>query len=235
MWASITLPLMGLDVIPKALTARYHIEERWHAAAILSADFPKEFKDIIGCLKQFELVRSEIAVGGGGKTRIAGRFDGYLSKRGWQEKSTQITMAVDGTPKTLNTHSVDLWKNRVAVEVEWNNKDPFFSRDLNAFRLLHELGIISVGVIITRSDELQEVFDSLGYAWDKNYKQWARIGTKYGASTTHWSKLMPRVESGGAGTCPLLLIAISPKCYRDDIPEVEILKSKPSKPPAGAS
>lgn len=226
---------MALDLIPKALTTCYRIEERWHAAAILSADFPNEFRDIIGCLKQFELVRSEIAVGGGGKTRIAARFDGYLTKRGWQEKTTEITMAVDGTPKTMTTHGVDLWKNRVAVEVEWNNKDPFFSRDLNAFRLLHDLGIISVGVIITRSDELQDVFDTLGYVWDKKYKEWAKVGGKYGASTTHWSKLMPRVESGGAGTCPLLLVAITPKCYRDDIPEVAIIKTKPTKPPADSA
>jgi hypothetical protein len=226
---------MGLDIIPKALTKRYHIEERWHAAAILSADFPSEFNDILSCLKQFELVRSEIAVGGGGKTRIAARFDNYLAKRGWAEKSTVITMSVDGTPRTLNTHTVDFWKNRVAVEVEWNNKDPFYSRDLNAFRLLHELGIISVGVIITRSDELQHVFDSLGYVWDKNYKVWAPVGNKYGASTTHWSKLMPRVESGGGGTCPLLLVAIKPGCYRDDIPDRPILKTKPTKPPDGAS
>jgi restriction endonuclease BglII len=224
---------MGLGLIPKSLKPRYYIDERWHAAAILAADFPKEFKDIIECLKQFELVRSEIAEGGGGKTRIARRFDDFLTKRGWQEKVTEITMAVDGTPKTLTTHSVDFWKNKVAVEVEWNNKDPFFSRDLNAFRLLHELGIISVGVIITRSDELQDVFDSLGYVWDKKYKEWARVGGKYGASTTHWSKLMPSVERGGAGTCPLLLVAIKPRCYRDDIPQVAILTTKPSKPPIG--
>jgi hypothetical protein len=86
-------------------------------------------------------------------------------------------------------------------------KIPFFSRDLNAFRLLHELGVIAVGVIITRRDELQGIFDSLG----------RDIGKKYGASTTHWGKLIPRVEAGGAGSCPLLLVGITAKCYRDDL------------------
>jgi Restriction endonuclease BglII len=223
---------VAIELVPKSITDRYHVEERWHSCAILSADFPNEFKNILGCLKQFELVRSEITAGGGGKTRIAARFDQYLVKRGWKEKSTEITMSVDGMQKTLDTHKVDLWKNRVAVEVEWNNKDPFFSRDLNAFRLLHELGIISVGVIITRADELQDLFDSLGWAWDKKNERWAPIGTKYGASTTHWSKLMPRVESGGAGTCPLLLVAIGRASYRDDIPETPLIAKKPSKPPA---
>jgi restriction endonuclease BglII len=131
----------------------------------------------------------------------------------------------------LSTHLVDFWKDRVAVEVEWSNKDPFFARDLNAFRLLHELGIISVGVIITRADALQDLFDELGWAWDRKNKKWGKVGKKYGPSTTHWGKLMPRVESGGAGTCPLLLVAITPECYRDDMPDEPIVSKKPKKPP----
>ena len=78
----------------------------------------------------------------------------------------------------METHAVDLCKGKVAIEVEWNNKDPFFSRDLNAFRLLHDLDVISVGVLITRCDELQEIFDISvgsttrdtrgGSEWDRN-------------------------------------------------------------------
>ena len=126
-------------------------------------------------------------------------------------------MKVNGEQRNFETHKVDFYKSQVAIEVEWNNKDPFFSRDLNAFRLLHDLGVISVGVIITRMDELQGLFDNLGYD-DKGKK----IGLKYGASTTHWSKLMPRVNSGGGGTCPLLLVGITRQCYRDDMPDVPI-------------
>ena len=223
---------MGIDLIPNSLTARYHVEERWHSCAILSVDFPDEFRDIRECLEAFELLRSEVAVGGGGKTRIAARFDDVLVARGWCEKSTSISMTVDGVPKTYDTHKVDLWKNRIAVEVEWNNKDPFFSRDLNAFRLLHELGVISVGVIITRADSLQSLFDDLGFVWDAKNKVWQRVGTKYGQSTTHWSKLIPRVDSGGAGTCPLLLVGIETGCYRDDMPTVPVIAEKPTEPPS---
>ena len=50
----------------------------------------------------------------------------------------------------------------MALELEWNNKDPFFDRDLNNFRLLFELRAIDVGVIVTRATELQAVFDQLG-------------------------------------------------------------------------
>jgi hypothetical protein len=209
--------IVSLDLIPADIRARYEIEERRHACAILASDFPAEFRDILDCLAQFELVRSEIIVGGGGKTRIANRFDDYLKGRGWAEKRTEIQLTVDGEPRRFETHKVDLWRNKVAVEVEWNNKDPFFSRDLNAFRLLHELDVMAAGAIITRSDELQKLFDSLGYDEKKH-----RIGSKYGAATTHWGKLMPRVEAGGGGTCPLLLIGIARACYRDDIPNRQV-------------
>jgi hypothetical protein len=197
---------MALSVIPQATRDKYHIVERRHASAILAQDFPQELQDIIGCLNQFHLVRSEIEAGGGGKSKIANRFDGFLEKRGWVEKSVKVSRTVGDKTTDSETHKVDFCKGRVAVEVEWNNKDPFFSRDLNAFRLLHELDVVSVCVLITRMDELQKIFDGLG----------REIGKKYGASTTHWSKLMPRVEAGGAGACPLLLIGITATCYIDD-------------------
>jgi hypothetical protein len=199
---------MGLEVIPQPTRDRYHIEERRHACAILSVDCAGELKDIVDCLDAFQLLRSEIVVGGGGKTKIAQRFDKFLVARGWKERSIKVGRRIDGQDFDTETHKVDFCKSRVAVEVEWNNKDPFFSRDLNAFRLLHELGAISVGVIITRRDELQDIFDKLG----------EKIGGKYGASTTHWSKLIPRVEAAGAGNCPLLLVGISERCYTDDAP-----------------
>jgi hypothetical protein len=100
---------------------------------------------------------------------------------------------------------VDCFKGRVALEVEWNNKDPFYDRDLNNFRLLFDLRAISVGVIITRCDELQVIFNALGK------------GSSYGASTTHMSKLLPRLEGGSGGGCPILVFGITEKLYVEDV------------------
>ena len=101
------------------------------------------------------------------------------------------------------THKVDCYKNRIALEIEWNNKDPFFDRDLNNFRLLFDLRAISVGVIITRCDALQNIFDTIGR------------GKSFGASTTHMSKLLPRLIGGGGGGCPILVFGIRPTLYLD--------------------
>lgn len=92
----------------------------------------------------------------------------------------------------------------MALEIEWNNKDPFFDRDLNNFRLLFDLRAVSVGVIITRCDELQDIFRKIGR------------GSSYGASTTHMSKLLPKIEGGGAAGCPLLVFGIRASLYLED-------------------
>ncbi len=196
---------MAIEILPGNLRRRYHIEQRRNACAILQIDFPDELRDIIECLDAFELLRSEIEAGGGGKSKIAKRFDDFLWNKGWREKSIKVSRTIEAETVESETHKVDFSKNRIAIEVEWNNKDPFYSRDLNAFRLLHELNVISVGIMITRRDELQAIFNNLG------------VGKKYGASTTHWGKLMPRVQSGGAGSCPLLLIGITKHCYKDNV------------------
>ncbi len=195
---------MAIEILPENLRRRYHIEQRRHACAILR-DFPDELRDIIECLDAFELLRSEIEAGGGGKSKIAKRFEDFLCNKGWRERIFKVGRTIEAETVESETHKVDFHKGRIAVEVEWNNKDPFYSRDLNAFRLLHELNVISVGIMITRRDELQAIFNKLG------------VGEKYGASTTHWGKLMPRVQSGGAGSCPLLLIGITKHCYKDNV------------------
>ena len=36
-------------------------------------------------------------------------------------------------------------------------------------------------------------------------------GSSYGASTTHFGKLKPRIDGRGAGGCPILVFAIKPE------------------------
>lgn len=193
--------IMSLNLIPKELQSKYRFEEREHACAILAKDFPGEWKDLLNCLNSFCLKQSYIIKGGGGLSLIPQTIDGFLQERGWEEKKFDIQIVVDNVSYPTPTHKIDNFKNRVGIEVEWNNKTEFYDRDLNNFRLLHELHVLSVGVIITRESELQEVFDKLG------------IGKKYGPSTTHWNKLIPKVNGGGAGGCPLLLIGLGVACY----------------------
>jgi hypothetical protein len=192
---------MSLASIPTRLTRRYRFQEWNHAAAILAGDFPEQWADLLGCLGDFCLKKSAIVIGGGGRSQIPIELDGYLNARGWAERQFDIGIKVDGNEIDVPTHKIDNFKAGVGIEVEWNNKTEFYDRDLNNFRLLHQLRAVSVGVIITRASELQELFDELG------------IGPKYGNSTTHWNKLVPKINGGGAGGCPVLAIGITKECY----------------------
>lgn len=193
-------------MLPEFIRANYEIHEWRHACAVLCNDFPNEYADIVQVLTDFRWNRSWITVGGGRKSKVAEAIDKALLARSWVEKKFDTEILVDGAKKESPTHSVDCYKNRVALEIEWNNKDPFFDRDLNNFRLLFDLRTVSVGVIITRSDNLQKIFKGMG----------KKIRDKYGSSTTHMSKLLPRVEGGGGGGCPLLVFGITPALYIED-------------------
>lgn len=195
---------MGVELLPQFIRTHYEVHEWKHACAILRHDFPSEWDDLCELLVQFRLKKSWITVGGGRKSKVAEHIDSFLYQREWQEKQFLTQIKVDHATRDAPTHKVDCFKNRVAVEIEWNNKDPFFDRDLNNFRLLFELRAISVGVIITRTDALQGIFDRLGR------------GSSYGSSTTHMAKLLPRIEGGGGGGCPLLAFGISTQLYEED-------------------
>ena len=156
-------------------------------------------------LTKFRLFKSHITIGGGRKSKVAELIDTGLLKKGWVEKNFQTSISVDHVVTESPTHSIDCFKNRIALEIEWNNKDPFFDRDLNNFRLLFDLRAVSVGVIVTRCDELQNIFDELGR------------GSSYGASTTHMTKLLPRIQGGGGAGCPILVFGIRRTLYVEDI------------------
>jgi hypothetical protein len=192
---------MGLSLIPARIRSVYQVAERHHACAILSTDFPSEWKDLLAALSQLKLPRSQILTPGGGKSPISQGINGFFARRAWQEKKFEINVLVDGASTLAPTHHVDYFKNRVAVETQWNNKDPFYDRDLTTFRLLFELNVLSVGVIITRATELQEIFDDLGK------------GQSYGPSTTHMGKLEPKLKNRASGGCPVLAFGMTKKLY----------------------
>jgi hypothetical protein len=192
---------LSKELLPQDIRDSYQIEEKHHACSILKSDFPKEWKDLIDVLRDFRLKRSDILTPGGRKSPISNSIDGLFYEREWLEKSFDIKVTADGVETLAPTHHVDYYKNRVAIETEWNNKDPFYDRDLNAFRLLFDLNVLSVGVIITRADELQELFIEVGKK------------TAAGQSTTHMSKLIPKMNNNSSGGCPVLAIGITKKKY----------------------
>ena len=187
---------MGTEFLPEYILTNDEVHEWKHACAILKSDFPNEWNDLIELLLSFRLKKSWIMEPGGRKSQVSTSIDSFLYERKWIEKEFDTAVMVDEELMESPTHKVDCYKNHIALEIEWNNKDPFFDRDLNNFRLLFDLRAISVGIIITRCDNLQKVFNDIGR------------GSSFGNSTTHMSKLLPRIEGGSGGGCPVLVFGI---------------------------
>lgn len=210
--------MTSVEMLPPALTGLYteairHLYEihDWrNASAILRAVHPCEWDELIAVLGAFRLRRNDIARGGGNKSPVARELDDRFLAFGWRKETfdTKVTVTTRETATTTTydvpTHEVDCFKNRIALEVEWNNKDPFYDRDLNNFRLLFELRAIDLGIIITRTDDLQSIFRMIGR------------GDSFGESTTHLGKLLPKLDGGGAGGCPVIVFGIKPSLYVED-------------------
>ena len=139
---------------------------------------------------------------GNNKSQVTGRLERALNHQGWQEQSFALQIG----DYALQTHKIDCCKDRVALEIEWNNKEPYFDRDLAAFRMMHSFGLIDCAILVTKSTKLLSYMRR--FARDKFFKQ------KFNSST-HLDKLIPREMCGGSGTCPVLCLGITERALRE--------------------
>lgn len=215
--------------IPTDLLERFEFYNYNHALEIITQAFPEEWNEIVECLRKLEITVSDIQEAGGNETNIPKKFDDVLYPYGWQEIKITGDLHIKLYPRRANQrgrfsnnpfderilegyidgHNIDFVKGRVAFDLEWNSKDQTFDRDLLAMRTYYDCDIISVGVIITRAEDLNSVFKTV---LDEDGKP---IIKKYGASTTWMGKLLPRLESRRNGGCPILAVGIKKECVVD--------------------
>lgn len=241
----------GLGMLDRLVAQNFQVDFRSHAKAILSGDFPDVAAQLEEVLVTSTIPIEELIGSGGGEAKGTQRLRNALKQRGWRKHKFVVQRIIDGIEREAQSHEVDHVRTfeggTVALEIEWNNKDPFFDRDLENFKRLHADGAISLGVIITRGSGLQDAMRTLvrRFADEQQIDSHAdmeRIGLsptrrqieevrkrvervknpipfrdawvehfvsdKFGAATTHWSKLEDRVRRGVGNPCPLVLIGL---------------------------
>ena len=229
----------------------FEIEFRSHAQAILSIDFTEVAEQLENVLLSSTIPIEEIIGSGGGETKGTQRLRRALASHEWRKHIFVVQRIIDGIQREAQSHEIDHVKTfdagTIALEIEWNNKDPFFDRDLENFKRLHSDGAISLGIIVTRGSSLHgsmkrlvrrfvdenqvnshDDMERIGLtrtrrqiadvmkrvtrkknpipfrdAWVDHF-----VGDKFGAATTHWSKLQDRVQRGVGNPCPLVLIGL---------------------------
>ena len=137
-----------------------------HAKAILGVDFPDALAELETALARLSIPIAEIVGSGGGEAKGTRRLREALAASHWVKTKFTIEKRINGVPRESISHEVDHVRTFpdgrvVALEIEWNNKDPFFDRDLENFKRLHAEGAISVGIIVTRGASLQDELPTL--------------------------------------------------------------------------
>jgi len=142
-----------------SLTAKgFQVEFYSHATAILQVDFPDALAELESALLGVTIPIEEIIAGGGGEAKGTQRLRRALNAMKWVKTEFTIKKTINGRERESISHEIDHVREFpngiVALEIEWNNKDPFFDRDLENFKRLHADGAISVGVVVTRGRSL---------------------------------------------------------------------------------
>ena len=214
------------EFIKDGLHGKFEFHNYGHALEILNDAFPDEWNEIQECLQKLVITTDDLKKAGGNETNIPKKFDDSLYPKGWREIKITGDLLVKLYPRRANQrgkfsdqpfdekiiegyidgHNIDFVKGKVAFDLEWNSKDQTFDRDLLAFRTYFDCGLIEVGIIVTRSAELNDIFRELD---DENGKP---LMPKYGASTTFMGKLIPRLNSRRNGGCPVLAIGMRKPC-----------------------
>lgn len=213
--------------IAEDLLDRFEFYNYGHALEILHNAFPQEWGELQDCLKGLKLSLADIKRAGGNESPIPKKFDDILYPNGWREIRISGDLTVKKYPRQtaqrrgrfadkpfeteiiegyIDGHNIDFLKNRVAFDLEWNSKDQTFDRDLLAMRTYFDCGLIDVGVIVTRAEDLNDVFKN---ETDENGQLLIK---KYGASTTWMGKLQYRLDSRRNGGCPILAVGIKKGC-----------------------
>lgn len=226
--------------ISAEVRALYDVYSYRHAAAILANSYPGELAEIEKALLTFRITQRDIGMPGGNESVIPKKFSHTLRPFGWVETRIQGDLLVrlqeydeeflsdEKTRKVkrpardgfvienfIDGHKIDYVKGRVAFDMEWNSKDQTFDRDLYALRAFHECGLISAGVMVTRSAKLNPVFEVVAQLNKKGEEVGKSVRAKYGASTTWMGKLLYRLNAGRHGGCPVLVFGITPKLIED--------------------
>lgn len=147
----------------------YEIAFASHAEAILGADFPDIVQALEEALANVRLPITEIVGSGGGEAQLTQRLRRVFDALGWRKRNIEIKKIVDGVERESISHEIDHFhvtdRGNFALEIEWNNKDPFFDRDLENYKRLHAEGVIGIGAIITRGSGLQTALRGLVHNW----------------------------------------------------------------------
>jgi hypothetical protein len=174
---------------------------------LLGSAFPQHYMSVCRALEAWTVSWSDVITPGGNLSIPSKKFVSAFGAEGWEETEFRLETRLQDRLTIARTHKIDLFKAGldldnpypgIGIELEWNNKDEFFDRDLINFEALHRARGLAVGILVTRGPSLQAELVSRGDAWRR----------RFGSRTTHWEKLEPRLDLGRGGATPIVAFGL---------------------------
>ena len=225
------------EVFSESILEKYDFLETGSAARIARATSPHALADIADVLDKIDITYDLIMSPGGSRGPLVRIVDGMFHARGWVEARVDLAQTVylfkDQPKDDINAendpdahkdkvigggysigYSIDNYKQRIALDCEWNAKDGNLDRDFAAFRAWHRAEVIDAAFLFTRTNkDMQALLKS---AWADYFALHPQMKGKVAetalgtSTTTNWDKARPRIVRGDLDTCPLLMIAVKP-------------------------
>lgn len=211
------------EILPPEARDHWSFMETNSASAVIKAVCPSEWADIVDVLLKYRLDPNSWLKAGGNRGDIAAQIDELFHEKGWRETRLDLETKgillnkngakVDELPTVYQEgYLVDNFKNRIALDVEWNAKDGNLDRDLASYRSWFESGVISAGVIITKDrlsllELARKIWRRYQETLDEEIRS-NRLPIDLSTSTvTSFDKAQLRVKRGVMGSCPVLIVA----------------------------
>jgi len=185
----------------------YSVRNINYGVELLRTAFPAHRRSIYQALDNWRPSWHDVEAKGGNLSVPSQQFVAAFEAQGWTSCEFEVETRIQGERTIARTHKLDLFKPGtrtagrypgVGIELEWNNKDEFFDRDLINFQALHIARGLAVGLLVTRGATLQDELTRRGREWRQ----------RFGARTTHWEKLTPRLDLGRGGPTPIVALGI---------------------------
>ena len=144
----------------------WDVEDLNHGLIISKKLFKNELNLLVEILKTFKLNPEDHFIKrGGGESKQTSYLSKKFQELEWEKNSiTSINKIIferkfnqiskEGTSHEIDHIGFNADNQKFAIEIEWNNKDEFFDRDFLNFDKLWNLGVIDLGIIITRGKNL---------------------------------------------------------------------------------
>lgn len=201
---------MPADINPSLAALRaagWNVTLLHHAEAIIVHDMPTALEDFAQVLLKLRIPTEELVRSGGGEAKPTKRLREKFQDLEWITHVFETKKIVDGYTTASESHLVDHVKKftginekpyKFGLEIEWNNKDPFFDRDLENFKRLHADGAISVGAIITRGASLQAALPDIiaKFARTNGVTSIPKLATYYEVTESQKKDIEKQMKSG---------------------------------------